>query len=91
MISLSSSTASSSPATSANVVWGMSLVNSTARDLPTPNSPPLPPCIRDMKKNSSPNRMSMGSRNDSICDRKPCWVTAVSYFSGSAAATRSKI
>ena len=46
MISSSSSMASSQPATSANVVFGMSLVISLALDLPNCMTPrPPPPCI----------------------------------------------
>ena len=52
LISCSSSMASSTPATSANVVFGVSLVISLARDLPKFITREPPPCIWDsMKKN----------------------------------------
>ena len=53
LISWSSSMASSAPATSANVVLGVSLVTSLALDLPKFITREPPPCICDsMKKNS---------------------------------------
>ena len=53
LISCSSSMASSAPATSANVVFGVSLVISLALDLPKFITREPPPCICDsMKKNS---------------------------------------
>ena len=45
LISTSSSTASSEPATSSNVVWGMSFVIALAFDLPKFIRRPPPPCI----------------------------------------------
>ena len=62
MISWSSSMASSAPATSANVVLGVSLLTSLALDLPNCMTRLPPPCIWFMKKKSRP-RMMMNGRN----------------------------
>ncbi len=58
MISCSSSIASSAPATSANVVLGVSLVISLARDLPKFMTRDPPPCIwvSRKKKNKAISR-----------------------------------
>ena len=61
LISWSSSMASSTPATSANVVFGVSLLTSLALDLPNCMTRVPPPCIWFMKKNSRP-RMSRNGR-----------------------------
>ena len=58
MISCSSSTASSAPATSANVVLGVSLLTSLALDLPKFMTREPPPCIWFMRnKNRTSSRM----------------------------------
>lgn len=62
MISCSSSTASSAPATSAKVVFGVSLVIIFALDLPKLSTREPPPCICDMKKSSRSTSRAMGSR-----------------------------
>ena len=61
LISCSSSTASSAPATSAKVVFGMSLLTSFALDLPKFMMRLPPPCICPMKKNSSRMMSATGS------------------------------
>ena len=60
LISSNSSTASSTPATSANVVFGVSLVTSFAFDFPNDSGPPDPPAdiILMMKKNITASRMN---------------------------------
>ena len=60
MISYSSSTASSAPATSAKVVLGMSLFSILARDLPKPKPIRAPPCMRENIMNK-PTSSSSGS------------------------------
>ena len=63
MISPSSSIASSQPATSANVVFGMSLVTSLALDLPNCITPrPPPPCTWFIRKKNSRMISANGSR-----------------------------
>ncbi len=61
LISCSSATASSAPATSANVVCGMSLVMTFALLLPKDIRRP-PPCSWDRKKNSRPTMSRIGRR-----------------------------
>ncbi|CAB5009922.1 unannotated protein [freshwater metagenome] len=65
LISWSSSTASSAPATSAKVVCGISLVISFALDLPNFMMPDPPPCICPMKKKSKKIIEAIGSRETS--------------------------
>ena len=62
MISSSSSTASSAPATSANVVFGVSLVISFALDLPNCMTRPPPPCIWLKKNRMRKARMRIGRK-----------------------------
>ncbi len=62
LISWSSWIASSAPATSANVVFGVSLLTSLALLLPNCMTRPPPPCIWFMKNSSSATMMMIGSR-----------------------------
>ena len=62
MISSSSSIASSAPATSAKVVFGVSLLTSLALDLPKLITRLPPPCTWLMTKNSTPTISRIGSR-----------------------------
>ena len=64
LISCSSSTASSEPATSAKVTLGVSLVASLARDLPNCMTREPPPCIWPMRNQNSPTTMSSGKKRD---------------------------
>ncbi len=77
MISPSSSTASSAPATSAKVVLGRSLLSGLALDLPKLMTLEPPP-IWFMKKNSSPRMSTIGSRETSIVTRNDCRGTFTS-------------
>ena len=52
--------ASSQPATSANVVCGVSFVISLARDLANFMKPPPPPWKRDMKNRKMPTSSRIG-------------------------------
>jgi hypothetical protein len=61
LISSSSSTASSAPATSANVVLGVSLVISLALDLPNCMTREPPPCIWLKKKRKTATSRMIGS------------------------------
>ena len=88
--SCSSSTASSAPATSANVFVGLSFDSCFAFDDPIPNMPP-PACMRYMKKNSRPKISTIGSMKPSIDIRKDSCVTFVLYLSGAASFTAPKI
>ncbi len=77
MISWSSSTASSAPATSANVVLGVSLLTILALDLPKFMTRLPPPCIWLITKNSrSPTRMNgaMEIRSWTKMLLPPTWV-----------------
>ena len=62
MISCSSSTASSAPATSAKVTFGVSLVASLARDLPNCITREPPPWAWLMRNQKSPTRSSTGKK-----------------------------
>ncbi len=62
MISWSSSTASSDPATSANVVFGVSLVMSFALDLPKFMTREPPPCIWFIRNRKMTTMRTKGSR-----------------------------
>ncbi len=66
MISWSSSTASSQPATSAKVTLGVSLDASLARDLPNCMTREPPPCIWPMRNQNRPSTMMIGIRLTSI-------------------------
>ena len=61
LISWSSSTASSTPATSAKVTLGMSLLTSFARDLPKFMTREPPPCIWPMRNQNRPRITINGS------------------------------
>src|SRR5699024_8820468 len=87
----SSSTASSAPATSSKVLVGMSLVSSLALELPMPNMPPAPVCMREMNQNSTANRINIGSKNDNIDMKIESCVTLVWYVSAPELRTESKI
>src|SRR6185437_6184224 len=62
LISWSSSTASSAPATSANVVFGVSLLTSLALERPKLITRLPPPCIWLITKKSTPTISRIGSR-----------------------------
>ncbi len=62
LISSSSSTASSAPATSLNVVFGVSLLISLAFDLPNCMTREPPPCIWLKKKRNSRTRIRIGRK-----------------------------
>ena len=79
LTSSSSSTASSTPATSAKVVFGWSLLTSLAFALPNDITRLPPPCIWFIrKKNSAPMRM-IGRRMFSRAPRttEPFWASVV--------------
>ncbi len=65
MISWSSSTASSAPATSAKVVFGMSLETIFALDLPKFMMRLPPPCMFDMRKKNRKTMIAIGRRVNS--------------------------
>ena len=62
LISSSSSTASSAPATSLKVVFGVSLLISFALDLPNCMTRLPPPCIWLKKNRNSRTRMTIGRK-----------------------------
>ena len=62
LISWSSSTASSAPATSAKVTLGVSLVASLARDLPNCMTRDPPPCAWLMRNQNRPTSRSTGKK-----------------------------
>ncbi len=72
LISCSSSTASSTPATSANVVLGMSLEASLARDLPKLMTREPPPCMLFIRKKNSTTMIAIGSRLTSRVSQMLC-------------------
>src|SRR5437764_6618165 len=78
LISCSSSAASSAPATSANVVFGVSLEISFALDLPKLSTREPPPCICDMNSSSRITSTAIGSRLTSRPSRTLSLVTLVS-------------
>ena len=67
MISSSSSTASSAPATSAKVTFGASLLNSFALDLPNCIARP-PPWAFMMRNQNRPMKISSGRKDSSRVD-----------------------
>ncbi|CAB4592841.1 unannotated protein [freshwater metagenome] len=78
LISLNSATASSAPATSANVLVGISLLCNFARDLPNENT--LPPCPPPMNK-SNKNIINKIGRILRIKETKnDCFGTSTSQF-----------
>jgi hypothetical protein len=78
LISWSSSIASSAPATSAKVVFGMSLLTSFALDLPKFMTRLPPPCIWFMKNSRRPTTNRIGSRlNSSESRTLPCSTFAL--------------
>ena len=69
--SCTSSLASSTPATSAKVIWFLSSVSSLALLLPKLSAPrPPPPCIWRMKKTHTPIRSSNGNQLIKICIKR---------------------
>ncbi len=73
MISPSSSIASSQPATSAKVVFGMSLVISLALDLANCITRPPPPCMLFIKnKNTQQDQTRSASSVKSSVPKKLC-------------------
>ena len=80
LISCSSSIASSAPATSANVVFGVSLLTSFALDLPKFITRLPPPCTEFMMKNSRRTTSRIGSRLTSRVTKMFCWLILVSNF-----------
>src|SRR6195952_717540 len=62
LISCSSSTASSAPATSENVVFGVSLVTCLALDLPNAMTPRPPPCMELNSQNMTPSSSRIGKK-----------------------------
>jgi len=88
LISWSSSTASSTPATSANVTCGDSLFTSFARDLPKLITRLPPPCMFDMRNQNSPMMMTNGSTSESrLAHHDVCGTSDVKPLAGSAAVT----
>jgi hypothetical protein len=73
LISCSSSTASSAPATSEKVTFGMSLLTSLARDFPKFMTREPPPCIWPMRNQNTPRMSSRGSTVMSRLDNHDCW------------------
>lgn len=74
MISWSSSTASSEPATSAKVVFGVSLVISFALDLPNCMTREPPPCIWFIRKRKTTTMRTKGRRESRIETKGDCFV-----------------
>ena len=71
---------------------GSSLFSSFALELPNPNMPPRPPCMRLNSHMIRMKKISIGSRNPSVDIRNESWVTFVVYLSTpSAPETFSKI
>src|SRR5215470_11705122 len=85
LISCSSSIASSTPATSANVVFGVSLLTSLALALPKFITRLPPPWIWFITRNSRNTTMAMGSRDSSSWTNVFSWVTFVVYVAPSGA------
>jgi len=74
-ISCSSSTASATPATSANVTCGFSLLTIFALDLPK-RIIPAPPCMReDSHQNSASSRNSGSMKDSSEARNEVCGTT----------------
>ncbi len=78
LISCSSSMASSTPATSANVVFGVSLLTSFALDFPKFITRLPPPCTWFITRNSRNTTNAIGSRLTSRLRKKLSLVTFVS-------------
>jgi hypothetical protein len=86
LISCNSSTASSRPATSANVIFGWSFETSRAFDFPKDMTRLPPPCICCMRKKKNPRMIRIGknwNRIDSNGD--PCCWSAVTLMPSSRA------
>ncbi len=94
LISWSSSMASSAPATSANVVFGVSLLTTLALDLPKAMTPRPPPCMELNSQNSRSRRITNGRKLISRLTRTLSCVTLVLKSTGVppsvAPRTRSK-
>lgn len=73
MISWSSSTASSAPATSEKVVFGVSLVSSFALDLPNCMTREPPPCIWFIRKRKTSTMITIGSIDSNRLTRVLCF------------------
>src|SRR3954452_8166920 len=86
LISCSSSTASSAPATSENVVLGVSLVTCLALDLPKAMTPRPPPCMELNSQNSSRSSTMNGRKLTRIETKTLSCVTVVSNLTPSPAA-----
>jgi hypothetical protein len=78
LISCSSSIASSAPATSANVVFGLSLLTTLALDLPKAMTPRPPPCMELNSQNSRRSSRTKGRKLTSRLTSRLSWVTLVS-------------
>lgn len=79
MISWSSSTASSEPATSANVVFGVSLVMSLALDFPKFMTREPPPCIWFIR-NRKTRTMRTKGRSESSTLRNGLVLSGVTEY-----------
>ncbi len=78
--SLTSSLASSQPATSAKVTWLLLSSSMRARLLPNENAPPRPPpCIWRMKKIHTPISSSIGNQEMNTCIRKPLLLLRLGF------------
>jgi hypothetical protein len=78
--------ASSAPATSPNVVFGVSLVTCLALDLPNAMTPRPPPCMELNNQKSSSRRIRNGRKLTSRLTSRLCCVTLVSNSTASASA-----
>ncbi len=74
LISWSSSTASSEPATSANVVLGVSLVMSLALDFPKFMTREPPPCIWFIRNRKTTTMRTKGSSESRMLTKAFCLV-----------------
>jgi hypothetical protein len=93
LISWSSSTASSSPATSENVILGWSLVTTRALALPKDITRLPPPCICCIRKKKNPTISRMGKNwNKNETSTEPCSGSAVtSTLKSRACSAKSSI
>ena len=78
LISCSSSTASSAPATSVKVTCGSSWFTLRALALPNCMTLPPPPCIDDTKYKNTPMSRSIGAkfRTSDSQSEVPCWLVS---------------
>lgn len=92
MISCSSSTASSQPATSAKVTLGLSLLASLARDLPNCMTRLPPPCIWPMRNQKRPRMIRIGTMLKSSEPNQLGWsIWSVKPFLGATLLRASTI